>query len=212
MLGMGPAVAAGMDDARSIEPVGEIIGYVFGDFELNLRSRRLLLSGVVRHVEKKTFELLRHLVSHRDRVVTKHELNRALWGGRAISEGALSQCVWTARRAIGAKRGLPSLIETVNGVGYRFVGDVVLRREEPLQREPETPLSRPYSEQSPDGYSFVAAALSQLILAQPPAPGTPPEPDPDCLLHAALACRRFADAVLGGLAEHDLDRPRTRRS
>src|SRR6185503_3385536 len=85
------------------------------------------VAGVPRHVERKTFDLLLYLVERRGRVVTKEELNLAVWGGCSVSDGALTQCVWTCRRAIGDARPRGALIQTHNGVGYRFAGEVAVR-------------------------------------------------------------------------------------
>src|SRR5690349_1017722 len=106
------------------------VRYSFGACEIDLSSRLLSVSGQPRHVERKTFELLLYLIEHRGRVVTKQELNAALWDGCVVSDGALTQCVWTARRAIDDPRPRGAMIQTHNGVGYRFAGHVTVHREE----------------------------------------------------------------------------------
>jgi DNA-binding winged helix-turn-helix (wHTH) protein len=175
----------------------EAVRYAFAGCELDVRARRLVTDGVVRHLERKTFELLVYLVSNRDRAVTKDELNRALWAGCAVSDGALTQCVWTARRAIGQEKGLRSLIQTLNGVGYRFVGAVAVTYEE---AQSFTPVPAPVSV-SAGSESLVVEALTQLARARLAAPGTPRlagrDAEEDELLRAAIACRRFADSILG---------------
>jgi hypothetical protein len=68
----------------------EPLHYAFALCELEVRARRLVTRGVVIHLERKTFDLLVYLLANRERVVTKQELNLALWGGLLVSEGALT--------------------------------------------------------------------------------------------------------------------------
>ena len=53
------------------------------------------------HVEPQVFDVLVHLIRHRDRVVSKDELIRAVWDGRSVSDDTLTSRVSAARRAIG---------------------------------------------------------------------------------------------------------------
>jgi DNA-binding winged helix-turn-helix (wHTH) protein len=101
-----------------------VSGYVFGDVHLDLQGRRLVLCGAPKSIERQTFEFLVYLIARRHRVVTKQELHDSLWYGRAICEGALPQCVWTARKAMGGGEFRQTFIRTVHGVGYQFVGPV----------------------------------------------------------------------------------------
>jgi pimeloyl-ACP methyl ester carboxylesterase len=58
-------------------------------------------------------------------VVTKDELIRDVWDGRAISDDTLTSRVGAARRAIGDTGREQRLIRTVPRRGFRFVADVV---------------------------------------------------------------------------------------
>ena len=62
----------------------------FADLELD-GPRFLLLRGECRvALRPKAFDLLLHLVRHRERVVTREELVRLLWGGTVVGAGSLS--------------------------------------------------------------------------------------------------------------------------
>ena len=52
-------------------------------------------------VEPQVFDVLVHLLRHRDRVVSKEELLDEVWGDRFVSESALTSRIKAARRAIG---------------------------------------------------------------------------------------------------------------
>ncbi len=75
-------------------------------------------------IEPQTFDVLTYLVSHRDRVVSKEELMDAVWGGRFVTEAAVTSRIKQARRAMGDDGRDQRLIRTVHGRGYRFVADV----------------------------------------------------------------------------------------
>ena len=49
-------------------------------------------------VEPQVFDLLAHLIRHRDRVVSKDDLLAAIWHGRAVSESALFNRINAARK------------------------------------------------------------------------------------------------------------------
>ena len=72
----------------------------------------------------KAFEVLRYLVENADRLVTKHELNRAIWPNVIVTDEALTHCVSEARQAIG-DGGRPSskpFLAAVTGSPQRFRG------------------------------------------------------------------------------------------
>ncbi len=100
--------------------------YRFADCQLDPRRVELRRGGDLVHVEPQVFTLLTHLIEHRDRVVAKTELLDAVWGGRFVSESALTSRVKMLRRALGDDGNQQRVIATVHGVGYRFVADVEL--------------------------------------------------------------------------------------
>src|SRR5262245_15020270 len=102
--------------------------FVFGTCQIDCDRRELYRQGAVKHVEPQVFDVLVHLVQHRERVVSKDELIRAVWDGRFVSDDTLTSRVSAARRAIGDTGAEQQLIRTVTRRGFRFVGEV---REEP---------------------------------------------------------------------------------
>jgi DNA-binding winged helix-turn-helix (wHTH) protein len=96
----------------------------FECFELDARLRELRRDGRRVDLQPKPMALLRYLIEHRDRVVSKRELLREVWLGVVVSDDALQTAVRDLRRALGQKGRRPGLIQTVYGDGYRFTGDV----------------------------------------------------------------------------------------
>jgi DNA-binding winged helix-turn-helix (wHTH) protein len=69
-------------------------------------------------LRRKSFEVLRYLVEHTGRVVTKEELIKAVWPNVTIGDESLTQCVSEVRRALGEQSY--RIIKTVPRRGYLF--------------------------------------------------------------------------------------------
>ncbi len=95
-----------------------------GDYVVDTARFRITHRDETVAVEPKVFDLLVHLIRHRDRVLTREQLFEAVWDGREVSDATLSNHVASARRALGDSGELQQTIQTVRGRGYRFVAPV----------------------------------------------------------------------------------------
>src|SRR5262245_27325367 len=77
-------------------------------------------------LEPKVFDVLRFLITRRDRLVTKEELLENVWPGTFVAPNALTRAVAQLRKALGDDADQPRYIETVAKRGYRFVAPVVI--------------------------------------------------------------------------------------
>ena len=66
-----------------------------------------------------TFAVLRHLIANAGRLVTKDELQNAVWPGIVVTDDSLVQCIGEIRKALGDDAR--KLVETVPRRGYRLV-------------------------------------------------------------------------------------------
>ena len=98
--------------------------YLFEDQALDLARRELVRDGQTIRVEPKVFDLLVYLVENRHRLVTKDDLIAGVWGGRIVSESALSSAINAARQAVGDSGRDQRLIRTTARKGFRFVGSI----------------------------------------------------------------------------------------
>jgi TolB-like protein len=98
--------------------------YQFEDFALDGNRRELRRGGQLLAIEPKVFDLLMHLVTNGDRVVSKDDLIAAIWDGRVVSESALTTAINAARTALGDSGETQRLIKTLPRKGFRFVGEV----------------------------------------------------------------------------------------
>jgi len=118
---------------RATEPLNLL--YIFDNYALDLDRRELRSGGSVVAMEPQVFDLLVHLIRRREHVVSRDELIESIWGGRIVSESALSSASTPLRCAIGDSGTEQRLIKTLPRKGVRFVGEV---REE---RKPSEALS-----------------------------------------------------------------------
>src|ERR1700693_912067 len=80
---------------------GNFVIFAFAECEIDTERRELRRGGRTAHVEPQVFDVLLHLIKHRDRVVSKDELFQVVWNGRIVSEATLTSRISAARRAIG---------------------------------------------------------------------------------------------------------------
>ena len=95
-----------------------------GEFELDLGRYELRRGEVRVKLERKPMELLMFLVSRREQMVSREEIIRKLWRTDLLidAERNLNNVVRKIRTALGDDPDAPRFLETVVGVGYRFVG------------------------------------------------------------------------------------------
>jgi DNA-binding winged helix-turn-helix (wHTH) protein len=133
--------------------------YSFGSFELDLATCELRRGGQGVRLQPRVFGVLRYLVEHRDRVVSKQELIDALWGGYQLNTVAVPWTINRARKALGDEPDVSGFIETVRGHGYRFTAEVQSRMDEgPAGGEAAQPATAPTKLERP----FVGRAPSRV--------------------------------------------------
>ena len=98
----------------------------FAGHSLDRDRAELRGPGGVVALEPKAFVVLALLAENHDRVVDKDEMIEVVWGGRFMSDAAVTTVVKQVRRAIGDDGAAQEIIRTVRGRGYRLVAPVTL--------------------------------------------------------------------------------------
>lgn len=92
----------------------------FGPSEVDLKSRRLTVSGKTVALTAREFDLLVYLVTHPEMTFSREQLMRAVWGIHYGTPRTVDNFIVRLRAHIGDDAEAPKYIETVRGVGYRF--------------------------------------------------------------------------------------------
>jgi AAA ATPase domain/Transcriptional regulatory protein, C terminal len=93
----------------------------FGPFRLNATHGRLRRGEHVIALRPCSLAVLRYLVEHPGRLVTKAELRQHVWAGTHVTDTVLRVCVQEIRAALGDSAAAPRYLETVGQQGYRFL-------------------------------------------------------------------------------------------
>jgi serine/threonine protein kinase len=96
--------------------------WLFGAAVLDERTLELHVEGKPVDLERKSLQVLMHLLSHAGEVVTKDEMLAAVWPGRILSDSVITSCMARLRDAL--RDDAQSVIKTVHGFGYRLIAPV----------------------------------------------------------------------------------------
>jgi DNA-binding winged helix-turn-helix (wHTH) protein len=93
-------------------------GVSFGGYRFEVESGRLWSGAREVRLTPKASAVLKELVTHAGRPVSKDDLFTAVWSGTAVSDDALTSCIQELRRALEDDAKQPRFIETRHRRGY----------------------------------------------------------------------------------------------
>jgi TolB-like protein/DNA-binding winged helix-turn-helix (wHTH) protein len=99
----------------------------FGSAEIRPAERQFLVDGRPVIIGARAYDVLKLLITHRDRVVGKEELLEAVWPRLVVEENNLQVQISTLRKILGA-----GAISTIPGLGYQFTATVDNDSAEPV--------------------------------------------------------------------------------
>ena len=105
--------------------------YRFGDVLVDPHAHRITRAGHDIALEPKAFAVLRVLLDRPGEMLDRDELLDAVWKHRHVAPATLNRIITILRRALGDSADAPRYIETVHGLGYRFIADVHLEPKAP---------------------------------------------------------------------------------
>jgi TolB-like protein/DNA-binding winged helix-turn-helix (wHTH) protein/lipoprotein NlpI len=118
--------------------------FEFGDFRLDCGRFELARGGNSLRVERKPMELLILLVSRQGQLVTRAEIAQRLWSSEVFvdTEHGINTAIRKVRYLLRDDSEEPKFIQTVTGMGYRFVAPTISVGE-PATNSPEAPPVEP---------------------------------------------------------------------
>ena len=139
--------------------------YRFGPFDLDAAEHSLLAHGRPVALTRRAFDTVLYLVRHPGRLVTRDELIAAVWGETIVEEGNLHWTISAVRKAL-AQESAETWIETVRGLGYRFLGTVETAGEEAAVPESPPPAAPVLAAPGRRPWRlWLAAGLGAVLLA-----------------------------------------------
>lgn len=115
--------------------------YRFNDYQLDSDNYRLLRDGQLVTLEPQVFDVLSYLITHRDRTISRDELQDKLWAGKIVSDATVNGCIKAARQALGDSGRAQRYIATYSRRGYRFVADLEIPEPQSTHTESEVAAS-----------------------------------------------------------------------
>jgi DNA-binding winged helix-turn-helix (wHTH) protein/TolB-like protein len=112
----------------------------FLDFMVDLAAERLVRGSVEIKLRPKSFHVLRCLIEHQGRVVTRDELMEVVWAGVAVTDESLSKCIADIRRALADDS--QGIVRTVTRRGFLFQAEVRVVEPQPVPLEPSRTANR----------------------------------------------------------------------
>lgn len=114
------------------QPLSRADAVVSGRLRIDRAARRVYLDDRELALTPKALMLLDYLAVHPNELLTRERLLEAVWGwDNPVGTRAVDHRIAELRKALNEDAGNPTWIETVAGLGYRFVGAVSLERDQP---------------------------------------------------------------------------------
>src|SRR5882672_2536443 len=117
--------------------------YRFGPYVLDPQRRTLYCDESSVPLTPKAFDVLLFLAQNPNRLITKDELLKAVWGDTFVEEGNLTQYISLLRKALAGNPEDSRLIVTISRKGYQFTADVALAETADVTKAHEAQVPAP---------------------------------------------------------------------
>jgi two-component system, OmpR family, alkaline phosphatase synthesis response regulator PhoP len=96
----------------------------FGDVTIDFRSAEVTRGGTAVDLSAREYRLLQYLVDHRGAIVSREELLKEVWGydSTPLTRTVDVHVAWL-RQKLEPNARRPTYIQTVHGMGYKFVSE-----------------------------------------------------------------------------------------
>ncbi len=109
----------------------------FDEYIMDLGTAELRRGSDVVQCEPQVFDLIRFLAENAGRVVSRDDIIQGVWGGRIVSDAAISTRINAARRALRDDGKSQRLIKTVQRRGFRFMPDTQVHEADDVDQSPD---------------------------------------------------------------------------
>jgi len=94
--------------------------YVFGDLEIDLKRHEVRYGSKFIHLTSKEFDVLSYLIEYKDRIISRDEMLKNIWGFAydSVETRAIDDCIKRLRKKL-STHGSKVIVETVRGYGFK---------------------------------------------------------------------------------------------
>jgi len=96
---------------------------VLGPFMFNIKTYTCYKNGVALNLSSKELQLLKFFIENPNQVFSKEQLYQNVWGNVIIDDNTIMVYIRHLRSKIEDTPNKPKYLQTVWGIGYRFVGE-----------------------------------------------------------------------------------------
>ena len=114
-------------------------------------------------LRRQSIEVFKYLSNHSDRVVTRQELENAVWGKVAVTDDSLTKCISEIRKVLGDSSR--TILKTLPKRGYQLIADSAEMSEATSNSNSSSVISTP--ETTPKNKSQIYSLLSWALLLIP---------------------------------------------
>lgn len=146
-------------------------GVSFGTYRFDFETGRLWSGARELRLTPKASAVLKVLLEHAGKPVSKEDLFASVWSDTVVSDDALTTCVQELRKVLDDDARQPRFIETRHRRGYRFVAPLSTPAAETTADSPPTPAGisavavLPFVDMSPDrDQDYLCEGLAEELI------------------------------------------------
>ena len=107
---------------RRVSPKKNIYSYN-NDIEIDLTMLEIRIGKKVEALSRRERDLLQYFIENKNTVLTREQLLQEVWGySKGVTTRTVDTHVLTIRKKLQDRAQKPMFIQTLHGVGYRFIG------------------------------------------------------------------------------------------
>ncbi len=95
--------------------------YDIGEWILNTNTNQLTRGNHTIELEHRVTNLLVYFLQHRNQILTKDDILKALWQNKVVNDESLAVAISLLRKALEDNPRTPKYIKTIPGIGYQFI-------------------------------------------------------------------------------------------
>lgn len=103
----------------------DLTSFYLGEWYINAITNELSKDEKTIKIEAKVMDVLLYLAEHPKQLITREQLEQAVWKNTVVGYDALTGCIAKLRKTLGDNTQQPCYIETIPKRGYRLIAEIV---------------------------------------------------------------------------------------